>query len=164
MGDWVDNTPTLLGAVWHTLAIYAFLILGLSRITRRQMAQFTILDYLIIALLGSAVETTLYAGSTSVAAGLLSAATLLLANRALSFMVNHSTLFRRFLIGTPVVLVHDGQLLPSHLRHAHLTKEDVMAAIRIRGYDSLDQVRFAILEVNGSIGVVPKESQEQKGG
>lgn len=157
-----DSISTLFAPVWHTLAIYTFLTVGISRIARRQMAQFTILEYMIIALLGSSVETTLYAGSSSLAAGLLSATTLLVANRALAFMVTHSTSLRRFLIGSPIVLVHDGQLLPSHLRQAHLTKEDVMAAIRMKGYDSLDQVRFAILEVSGSVGVVPRDTRSRQ--
>ena len=38
-----------------------------------------------------------------------------------------------------------------------------MSAIRMHGHDSLDQVRFAIMEVNGSVGVVPRKTRDNKG-
>src|SRR5690242_7159186 len=107
--------------VWHTLVIYLVLIVGLSRIGRSLMAERTLPTYLTIALLGSAVETGLYAGSGSLAAGLASAATLLVANRVLTLLLTRSASLRRFLIGTPIVLVHDGQLVWPHLRQVGIT-------------------------------------------
>ena len=147
----------LLTVVWHTLAIYLFLIVGLSRIGRSLMAERTLPAYLVIALLGSAVETGLYAGSALLAAGLVSVTTLLAADRALTALLTRSAPLRRFLIGTPIVLVHDGQPIPSQLRRVGFTERDLLAAIRERGYANLDEVRFAVMEVNGSVGVVPRE-------
>ena len=141
-------------AAGQTLVLYAFLILALSRAGRPEMAQLTLVSYLIIALLGSSVEAALYAGSSSLAAGLTAATTLLLADRGLRRMIVHSTLARRILIGSPIVLVHDGQIIASHLRRSGLSYRNLMEAIRMHGYDSLEDVRFAVLEVDGSIGVV----------
>jgi len=150
---------TLLGllvVVGQTIAIYAFLVVGLSRVGRRSMAQLTLIEYAIIALLGSAVETGLYSGSGALLNGLVSAASLLASNRALTLLARRWPALRRFLVGVPIVLVHDGQLVRPHLRQACLTEQDVLEAIRRRGYDRLDDVRLAVLEVNGTIGVVPR--------
>jgi uncharacterized membrane protein YcaP (DUF421 family) len=68
---------------------------------------------------------------------------------------------RRLLAGTAVVLVHDGQFVPAHLRQVRLTEDDVRAAIRRRGFDSLNAVRLAIIEPNGEIGVVPVRGVER---
>ncbi|HET9016139.1 MAG TPA: YetF domain-containing protein [Thermomicrobiaceae bacterium] len=144
----------LLVAAGQTLAVYVFLILLLGRAGRPQMAQLTLTNYVIIALLGSAVESALYAGSNSLAAGLTSATTLLLADRGLRWLISRSRLTRRLLIGSPLVLVHNGQIIASHLRRSGLSREELMAAIRMHGYDGLDDVRFAVFEVDGSIGVV----------
>ncbi len=150
-----DTLQTLFAAAWHSVVIYLFLIIGLNCVGRPLMAQFTLLEYLVIALLGSAVETGLYAGSASLPAGLVAAAALLASNRVLNLLLIRSSRVRRLLVGTPIVLVHDGQIIPSHLRRAGMTERDVRAAIRGRGYDSLDDVRLAVLEVNGLVGVVP---------
>jgi uncharacterized membrane protein YcaP (DUF421 family) len=159
-----DALRDLLLVVGQSLAIYLFLIVAMTRLGRREMAQLTILEYLVIALLGSAVETGLYAGNASLPAGLVSAATLLATNRGFAFLVNRSPMVRRFFITTPVVLVHDSQIVWPHLRGAHLTEKDVMAAIRSRGYDSLDDVHLAVLEVNGLIAVVPRKPESGASG
>ncbi|HEU5328898.1 MAG TPA: YetF domain-containing protein [Thermomicrobiales bacterium] len=149
----------ILVVVWHTLVIYLVLIGGLSRMGRSLMAERTLPTYLTIALLGSAVETGLYAGSGSLAAGLASAATLLIANRVLTVLLTRSVTLRHFLIGTPIVLVHDGQLVWPHLRQVGMTEQEIMAAIRERGYERLDDVHFAVMEVNGAVGVIPRTAR-----
>jgi uncharacterized membrane protein YcaP (DUF421 family) len=147
----------LLVVVGQSLAIYVFLVVALGRLGRDQMAGLTPFGYLVIALLGSAVETGLYHGSSSLAAGLVAAATLLLADHATTFLVNRWPRLRRWLCGAPVVLAHDGRVIPEHLRRVRLTEEDLRAAIRERGYEDLADVRLAVLEVDGSVGVVPKD-------
>ncbi len=152
-----DSPLALLRIAAQTVVIYLGLIVGLRLIGRHQMAELTLVDYLIIALLGSAVETGLYGGSGSLAAGLVSVTVLLLTNRGLALVINRVPAVRRGLVGTPVVLVHDGQLIPAHLRAEGMTREDLLQGIRRRGYDQLEDVRFAVLEVDGRISVVPRE-------
>ena len=157
----MSDSPLALAVIAaQTLAIYACLILGLRVMGRRAMAQLTLLDYLIIALLGSAVETGLYGGSASLEAGLVSLTALLLADRGLTALVARIPALRRLLVGTPVVLVHDGQLIAAHLREQCLTLDDVLEGIRRRGYDRLEDVRFVVLEVDGRIAVIPREAQQ----
>jgi uncharacterized membrane protein YcaP (DUF421 family) len=147
---------SLLIVAGQTLAIYVFLVFTLSLLGRSLMAGLTPFQYLIVALLGSAVETGLYRGGDSLSAGLVSAAALVLADRATTSLVGRWPRLRRLLAGAPVVLVHDGQVIPSHLRQARLTEEDVRAAVRQRGYEDLGDVRLAVLEANGQVGVLPR--------
>ncbi len=148
----------------QTAVIYLFLVLALSTIGRRQMLQISLIDYLIIALLGSAVETGLYLGGGSFWAGLVSLSTLLAANLALSRLRARSTGVARLFHGTPVLLVHDGRILASHLRRVRLTKEDLLAALRLHGVDELETVRFAVMEASGDVTVVPRARDEEAGG
>src|SRR5690349_25029534 len=111
---------TVLPILGHTLAIYAFLIFGLRVLGRRQTGQLTVLDLTIIILLGSAVETAMIAGNTRLVAGLVSAATLLAANRVLTRIVCRSRRLRRLIVGNPVLLVHNGHFIEEHLKKAGL--------------------------------------------
>ena len=146
---------SLLLVVGQTLVIYVFLVVILSRVGRSLMAGLTHFDYLIVALLGSAVETGLYRGSNSMSAGIASAMTLIATNRIMSWLMNRWPLLRRVLAGGPVVLVHDGQVMWDHLRQVHLSEQDLLAAVRRRGYDQLGNIHLAVLEQNGEVGVVP---------
>ena len=150
----------LLFVVQHTLIVYTFLVLALGALGRQQMGQWTLVDYVVVALLGSAVETGLYLGSGSFWAGILSAVTLLLANRALRLFADRAPFVHRFIVGTPILVVHDGEVLDTNLRRARLTEQDLLTALRTRGYDSVAAVRFAVVEANGLVGVVPKDGEQ----
>ncbi len=60
-----------------------------------------------------------------------------------------------------MLLIHDGRLVTANARKAGLTEEDVLQGIRKRGYQSLDEVRFAMLEMDGEVSVIPREESSQ---
>ena len=147
--------PQLGIVVLHTLAIYFFLILTLSLLGHRETTQLSPIEVVIIMVLGSAVETSMVAGDTSLLAGLTSAATLLLCNWGFSRLLSRFRLLRRILIGHPIPLVYNGQVLPKRMAATGLSMDDILEGLRERGYDNIQQVRFAVLETDGSISVVP---------
>jgi uncharacterized membrane protein YcaP (DUF421 family) len=140
-----------------TAGIYLFLIGLLRLFGRRQLGQLTVIDLIVVLLLGSAVETAMIHGDLSLPAGLTSAATLLLVNRLLSVVFLRSPKLRHLVGGGPILLVENGAVVPAHLRRAGMTAADVAEAVRGRGYEGLEEVRFAVLETNGEVTVVPTE-------
>lgn len=141
----------------HTLAVYVFLVLAFRFLGQRQLGQMTAVDLAIILVLGSAVETAMVAGNTSLPAGLISAATLLVSNRLLTLALCRSRRWRHIVAGDPMLLVLRGHLLEEHLKRVGMTEADVMEALRERGVDCLDQVRMAVLELDGSVNVVTED-------
>ncbi len=141
-------------AAVSTLAIYLFLIAMMRLLGRRATSQLSPIDFLVILLLGSAVETAMVGASTSLKIGLVSATTLFAANLAVSRIVRRWKRIRYMVGGIPTLLVHDGQFVESHLHRVGLTHDDVREALRAREVGSLDEVRFAIMEPDGSFGVV----------
>ena len=149
----------ILVVIGQSFAIYIFLVVTVGRFGRMHMAGLTPTGLLMIALLGSSVETGLYAGSGSLWAGLASVATLMAANHGLARLMNRWPRLRRWLVGEPVVLVHKGRILADRLRQVRLNEEDLREAIRRRGYDRIEDVHLAVLEVDGSVGVVPVKKE-----
>jgi uncharacterized membrane protein YcaP (DUF421 family) len=145
----------VLRVVGHTLVIFAFLVAGFRIVGRRALAQLTVVDLLVILLIGSAVETAMVAGDTSLGAGLVCATTLLLANRLTASVLRRSPQLRHLVAGMPMLLVHDGQVLEGHMRRAGLTREDLDEALRERGEPGFDSLREVVLEPDGAIHVVP---------
>lgn len=147
---------------WHTLAVYVFLIVCFRLIGRRQMGQLNVIDLVIIVIMGSAVETAMVAGDTSLPAGIVSASTLLLANRAIAWLLSRSARLRHLVSGDPVLLVRNGEFIEEHLRRAGMTHDDVLEAMREREECDLSHVKFAVLERNGTITVIPKTAETHR--
>ena len=129
----------------------------LRLVGRRTMGQLTVYDLVIIIVLGSSVETAMVAGKTTLPAGLMCVVTLLLCNRLFTLAACRSRRFRHLVQGNPVLLVHFGHYIDDHLKLAGLTHADVLEAIRERGEAGPETVKFAVLEVDGTINVVPMD-------
>ena len=67
-------------------------------------------------------------------------------------------LLRQELTGAPTLLVHEGQLVEEHLRREGVTPEEVLQALREHGVDELALVKAAVLEVDGTISVIPSDA------
>jgi uncharacterized membrane protein YcaP (DUF421 family) len=136
--------------------IYLFLVLTLRLAGRRPLGQLNVIDLVIVLVLGSAVETAMVNGNTTLLAGLACASTLLFANRLLSQLFWRSRWLRHFVGAVPILLVQDGQFIEEHLRRVGLTHADVLEALREREEPGIEGIKLAVLETDGTINVVPK--------
>lgn len=150
--------PLLIVAA-STAGIYLFLVVLLRTFGRRHLGQLTVIDLLVVLLLGSTVETAMIHGDVSLAGGLVSAATLLGMNRLLTAILLRSKRFAHLVAGGPVLLVHEGLPVPSHLRRAGMTAPELLEALRDRGYEGLAGVGEAVLETDGNVSVVPAKRE-----
>lgn len=57
--------------------------------------------------------------------------------------------------GSPTLLVLRGEVISEHLRREGLDQETLEAALREHGVADLSEVEMAVLEIDGSISVVP---------
>lgn len=140
----------------HTTAIFAFLVVGLRTVGRHSLPQLRVADLVAILLLGSAVETAMVAGNTSLAAGLVSAGVLLVLNSSVGRLLARSARLRHLVGGAPLLLVHDGRLLPDHLRRAGLSATELDEALREHGECSVADLREVVLEPDGTVHVIPR--------
>lgn len=118
-------------------------------------------DLVILLLLSNAVQNAMTGPDTSVAGGLLSAATLLFANYAISRYSYKIPRFRRFLDGMPVVLVAHGEVSHRNLKREGITYDELMGSLREHECSGIQQVELATLEIDGDISVIRKTAQDQ---
>lgn len=155
--------PLSLGlVVFRTVAVYTVLLIGLRLAGKRELGQMSPFDLVVLLVISNSVQNAMIGPDTSLNAGLLAAFTLLVLNWAVDSWVTRNGWFRKSVIGTPTLLVSDGKLIPEHLRREGVTSEEVLQALREHGVDDLSTVKMAVLEVDGSISVVPASAQSSR--
>ena len=138
-------------------ALVYFFLLALLRITgKRQVGQLAPFDLVLLLVLSNAVQNAMNGGDNSIAAGLISAVTLVGLNHFVGMLTYRSKRIEAFVEGRPDVLIHNGKLYPEVLKKAQLTRHELDAALRQSGCLSIEEVRAAVLENNGSISVIPR--------
>ncbi len=141
-----------------TAVIYLFLVAGLRLFGKRELGQMNIYDLVLIIVLANSVQNAMVGNDTTLAGGIVAAFTLLLLNRITTLAMARWSSMERYLVGQATLLSSEGKLLPENLKREGITPEQVMAALREHGLERLDQVRIAVLEVDGTISVVPYEA------
>ncbi|MBA1258073.1 DUF421 domain-containing protein [Pseudomonas oryzihabitans] len=148
-------------SVLRAAALYAFLLM-LFRITgRRALSEITTFDFVLLLVIGEATQQALLGDDFSVINAFVVIATLVLIDILLSLFKERSPRVGRFLDGVPLIVVEYGKPLTERLRKARLTEEDILEAARqSQGLERLEQIRFAVLEKNGQISVIPEPGEK----
>ena len=143
--------------VLRGLLVYGFLLILLRLTGKRQVGQLAPFDLVLLLVLSNAVQNSMNAGDNSVSGGYILVLTLLVANGLVGWISYRSKTVARLVEGKPQILVHEGAVDGKALAAERITHHELMAAVRQAGLSDLDSVRYAILETNGRINVVPKE-------
>lgn len=142
-----------------TALIYLFLIVGLRLLGKRELGQMSLYDFVMIVILGNAVQNAMLGTDTTLAGGLVAAAVLLVANRVVNEVVARSGRVEHLLVGEPVLLIHDGVVLAKTCRRQGITTDQLMAALREHGLEDPSEAALAVLEVDGTVSIVPSGSE-----
>lgn len=159
-----DSLPWLLSTIAaRTAIVLVVLLFGIRLFGRRQVGGMNVYDLVLVLALANAVQNAMTMGSGNIGVGLVSAATLLIVGRGLgSLFVRRPALEDRF-VGTPKLIVNDGTLDRVAMRHEGVTEPEVLAAVRQYGLSDINEVKLAVLEVDGTLSVVakPKPSDDK---
>lgn len=163
MNDWLsrvfdhpDPTGCLLIA-GKCLIVYVFLIIGLRLLGKRELGQMNIYDLVLIIVLGNSVQNAMMNGDNSLVGGIIAATVLLVLNKIFGVVMHKSTKFERTMVGEPVLLLSHGKTIDSRMKREGITHEQLMQALREHGLTREEDVKMAVLEVDGSISIVAND-------
>jgi uncharacterized membrane protein YcaP (DUF421 family) len=147
--------------VTRTVIVYAIFILVLRAFGKRELGQFTIFDLALLLLAANALQPAMTGPDTSVLGGVVILATIFALNSVTALLRERVPFARRLLESAPTVLARDGAWLSAAAQAEDLDSEDLEAALREHGIARIEDAQLVVLEADGSISVVPKESDQE---
>ena len=69
-----------------------------------------------------------------------------------------SVRFRRIFTGKPIIVIDDGKIDQKALKSTRISVSDLLDNLRLKGYFDVQTVKYAVVEMNGQISVMPKET------
>ena len=154
---WTIGLPHWSEFVVRAGVVYLFLLILLRMTGKRQVGQMAPFDLVLLLVLSNAVQNSMNGGDNSLVGGLISAATLVGINWVVSWMTFRSKRLEQIIEGRPTILIHDGKIDQKEMSRAQMTQHELNAALRAYGVSEIEAVRFAILENNGHVTVVPRK-------
>jgi uncharacterized membrane protein YcaP (DUF421 family) len=145
-------------AVLRGLSVYIFLLIIFRISGKRSLGQVTSFDFVLLLIIAETTQQALLGDDYSVTNAFLLIGTLVGVDIGLSLLKQRSAKLDRLLEGTPLVIVEDGKPLKDRMDKARVDEEDILHAAReLQGLERMEQIKYAVLERNGDITVVPKQ-------
>lgn len=148
-------------SVLRAAAVYA-LLLVLFRITgKRSLGQITTFDFILLLIISEAIQNAMVGPSYSVTNALVLIVTLVVIDVGLNFVKTRMPRVEQWLEGAPLVIVENGRPLRDRLESSRVDLSDVLRAARsAHGLERLEQIKYAVLERNGEISIIPRPPDE----
>jgi len=145
--------PVLRAAVMFAVLWLVFRIAG-----RRTLAEITTFDFILLLIIGDATQQALVGDDYSITTAALVIVTLVLLDVFMGRLAITGKAVSRLIESAPVIVIDNGKVLDDVLRHEGVNLEEVMMAAReIHGLQTLDDIKYAIVERHGGISIVPTD-------
>ena len=150
-----DLAISPLELVVRSVLIYAAFLAALRLSGKRELGQFTIFDLALVLLASNALQPAITGPDASIPGALIIVATLFVLNRLVALGRSRVPAFRRLIDYAPTTVARDGKWVEDAIAAEGLDADDLTAALHEYGLESVEEVRLATLEHDGSISVVP---------
>lgn len=143
-------------SVLRAAVIYLALLIIFRIAGRRTLSEITTFDFVLLLVIGEATQQALLGDDFSVTNAIVVIISLVAMDIILSLIKRRSPRVAKVMDGNPIIIVQDGEVLKRRAEKARLDESDILEAARnSHGLTSLDQIKFAILEKNGRISIIP---------
>jgi len=124
---------------------------------KRELSEMAPFDFVILVVMGDLIAEAVIAEDTSVTGAVVAVATFGLLTVAMSWISWRLPKRRSLFEGVPTLLIRDGEIIEESMRIERLNEADLLAAARENGIESLDRVKWAVLEQDGAFSFFAQE-------
>ncbi|MDE1186189.1 MAG: DUF421 domain-containing protein [Pantoea sp.] len=142
--------------VLRAAGIYLVLMVVFKIAGRRTLLQMTSFDLILLLIISEATQQALLGDDFSVTGAALTIITLVTIDILLGKLKTRFPSLEQMAEGGPIILVENGHLLEKRMKMAGISQEDILESARSsQGLERLDQIKYAVFEVNGHISIIP---------
>jgi uncharacterized membrane protein YcaP (DUF421 family) len=150
----------LLDIVFRSLSVYFFMIIGIRLFGKGELSQLNSGDVVLLLLISNAVQNAMVGPNTSLEGGLCAAIVLFLANYLLKKYVFKNQKLKAIIEDHPYILVRNGRIFPEILKKVGIHEDELLETVHEHGIEKINQVKIAILEIDGNISVIAMDGKE----
>ena len=144
--------------VLRAVIIYLLVFTFTRVLGRRELATLQPFDLILLVVIGDLIQSGVTQNDLSVTGVIIVVSTIGILQVGISYLGFRVRRLRPLLAGEPIVLVEKGKIIERNMRRERLTLDDLAEKARISEIESLDEVKWAVLETNGDISFIKQSS------
>ena len=144
----------------RTVVLYLFIVVGIRLLGKHQIGQLEPSELVLALIIADLASVPMQDNGIPLLAGLIPIVVLLALSTVISVLCTKSLGFRALLCGKPTIVVKNGDVLQNELKRCRLTIDELLEELRIQGYTDIQTVKYALLETNGQLSVLPYTAEK----
>jgi uncharacterized membrane protein YcaP (DUF421 family) len=154
-----DEPPLFfLEIVFRCLVIYGWTLLLLRWVGGRSVTQLSLVEFLLVIALGSAVGDALFYPEVPLLAAMLVILVVVLINKAMDEAILRWDWAKRIIDGGPERLLSGGRILTDSLNRRKIGMAELAGALRNAGIRNLGEVDAVYMEASGKLSIFRRRS------
>ena len=146
-------------AFLRTIILYLLIIAGVRLMGKRQVGELEPSELVLALIIADLAAVPMQDFGIPLLSGIIPILTLLCITMILSVLTMRSVKFRAIICGRPSIIVENGKLHQREMKKNRFTVDELMEELRMKGVSDISTVKYAILETNGQISVLPYANQ-----
>lgn len=143
----------------RAVIIYIAVIIALRIMGKRQIGEMTPHELVITILVSQVAIIPLQDNAMPLANMIIPILIFVSFEIIVSAVSMKSISFRNIIQGKPIFVIRNGKVDEKQLKRLRITIDDLMDAVREKGYFDLSEIQDAVVETNGTVSVLPKTKE-----
>lgn len=139
----------------RTIIFYALLTAMLRLMGKRQLGELEITELIIALMLSDIAVIPITDRDIPLLHGIIPALALTSFELIVSYLCTRSRRIRRFVTGSPIILMAHGNVNEENLDATHTTLDELFSEVRIQGYADIAEIEYIIFEPSGKLSLIP---------
>lgn len=142
--------------------VYLFLLMIFRLTGKRSLAEVTTFNFVLMLIIAETTQEAMIDRDHSMTNAMLLILTLVGLELVFSLVKQRWPRLDKLIDDVPLIICEDGRLLRERMDKARVDESDVLSAAReLQGLERLDQIKYAVLERNGAISIIPRQSAKE---
>ncbi len=146
----------MLTIIIRTLLIYIFVIIAVRIMGKRQVADMQTTELVTTLIISEVASLPMQNTNQPLLSGFVPILLLVAIEIIISIIMMKSRRFRTAVIGHPIIVIRDGVILKEQLKRLRISFEDLYSLLRQQEVFDLKEVRYGIIEPNGSLSILSR--------
>lgn len=144
----------------RTIFFYFFIFIIYRIMGKREVGQLSIIDLIVSLLIAELTVISIENYNKSMLYSLIPIVVLVLLQCILAYISLKKPKFRIFLDGNPSLIIKEGKINYNEMLKQRYNLDDLLVQLRDKGYRSIEEVEYAVLENNGTLSIFPYETKK----
>ena len=145
----------MITAFTRTIILYFLIMLVLRVMGKRQIGQLEPSELVLTMMISDLAAVPMQDFGLPLFAGLIPILTLVALSLLISQLSLHHLRFRALFCGTPAILIQEGRVQQEVMRKNRYTIDELLEELRMQGYASIEDIKYAVLENSGKLSLLP---------